>query len=159
MKNIKKYIFIIAIVLSIFILDQIIKMIVINQENEITIFQGVLKLSYSENTESIMGIAKGNILSVITTDILILAILIRFLMRQINNMNLMPKISLSFIIAGGLSNFVDKIIRGKVIDYIDISELINKFPTFNIADIFIIIGFVIFAITVFIDLLKMHSKN
>ena len=159
MKNIKKYILIISIILSIFILDQIVKIFVINQENEITIFQGMLKLSYSENTESIMGITNGNIVSAIASDILILAILIRFLVRQIENMNLMPKISISFIIAGVISNFIDKIIRGKVIDFINISDLINKFPMFNIADIFIIIGFIIFAITVFIDLIRMHSKK
>lgn len=159
MKEVKKYVVIIVIILSILILDQIVKAIMLNQENEIIIFQGILKLNYRENTGNVLGIMNGNILSVIVTDILILTILIRFLIRQIENMNLMPKISISLIIAGGLSNFVDKIVRGKVIEYIDISDLINKFPILNISDIFIIIGFVIFAITVFIDLIKIHSKN
>lgn len=159
MKKIKKYAIIIAIILLIFILDQIVKLWITNNQNEITIIQGILKLNYSENTGIAFGMLNKNIVQVIVTDILILFILIRFLIRQIENMSLMPKISLSFIIAGGFSNFVDRIIRGKVIDYIDISELINKFPIFNIADIFIIIGFIIFTTTVLIDLIKLKPKK
>lgn len=159
MKKIKKYTMVIAVVLAILILDQAVKLLMVNNQNEIDILQGILKLNYSENTGIAFGIASGNVVKVLVTEILVLFILIRFLTRQIENINLMPKISLSFIIAGGLSNIIDRIIRGKVIDYIDISGVINEFPIFNIADIFIVVGFIIFATNVLIDLIKMYMKN
>ena len=159
MEKLKKYGMIIVIILAVIILDQIIKIVIINQANEIIILNGILKFNYNENIGIAFGITIGNIMNVILTDILVLGILIRFLIRQIENMSLMSKISLSLIIAGGLSNFIDRIIRGKVIDYIDISAMIYKFPIFNIADVFIILGFIIFAITVLIDLIKMRTKK
>lgn len=155
----KKYAIIIVIILSIFILDQVVKIWVTNNQTEISIITGILKLNYTENTGIAFGMLNKNMWQVIITDILILYILIRFLIRQIENMSIMPKISLSFIIAGGFSNFIDRIIRGKVIDYIDISQLINKFPVFNIADVFIVIGFIIFATTVLIDIIKLKPRK
>lgn len=159
MEKVKKYILVIAIILTIIIVDQIVKIAITNQENDIIIFQGVLKLNYNENTGIAFGMASGNTVKVIITEILVLFVLFRFLIRQIDNMEMIPKISISFIMAGGISNFIDRMIRGRVIDYIDISELISKFPIFNIADIFIVLGFIIFAITIFVDLIKMKPQN
>lgn len=159
MEKVKKHIIIFMIILGIIILDQIVKVYIINNLSEINVLQGVLKFNYNENTGIAFGLLDGNVIKVILTDFLVLFILIRFLVRQVDNMKIMPKISLSFIIAGGLSNVIDRIIRAKVIDYIDISECISKFPIFNIADIFIVVGFIIFAITVLMDLIKLNSKN
>ncbi len=159
MKNKRQYIVIVLIIFAIILLDQIIKAIMISNNNEITIFDGVLALNYNENTGIAFGIGNKNIIGVIFTDILVISILLRFLIRQIQNMNCMSRISLSFIIAGGISNFIDRIIRGKVIDYIDISKIINEFPIFNIADIFIVVGFIIFVIIVGIDLIKLKQRN
>lgn len=159
MEKLKKYTMIIAIILAIIVLDQVAKLWMINNQNGITILQGILKFDYIESASIAFRIVSGSTLKVIITEILILGILIRFLVRQIENMNMMSKISLALIIGGGLSNFIDKIIRGKVIDYIDISEMINNFPVFNIADVFIILGFIIFAVTVLIDLIKLKPRK
>ncbi len=48
------------------------------------------------------------------------------------------KIGLVFFIAGAISNIIDRLLAGCVIDFIDI-KLFN-FPLFNPADIFITIG-------------------
>lgn len=49
------------------------------------------------------------------------------------------------VLAGGFSNLIDRIFRGFVVDFIDISELIN-FPNFNFADIFIVLGWILLAL-------------
>ena len=43
------------------------------------------------------------------------------------------------VISGGVSNLIDRLVRGNVVDYIDINEIIS-YPVFNIADICIVIG-------------------
>lgn len=159
MKDKKNYIILAIIILFIVTLDQIIKIVIINQNNEISIVDKILTLNYNENTGFAFGIGNKDLIGVIVTDILVISILFRFLIRQINNMNLMSRISLSLIIGGGISNFIDRVVRGKVIDYIDISQMIHKFPIFNIADIFIIIGFMIFVIVVGIDLIKLKPRK
>ena len=51
---------------------------------------------------------------------------------------------MSFILAGGISNVIDKVFRGYVTEFIDFGQVINL-PVFNVADIFILIGWVAIA--------------
>ena len=44
----------------------------------------------------------------------------------------------TFILSGAVGNLIDRVVRGFVIDFIDVCFL--KFPIFNIADIFVTIG-------------------
>ena len=44
------------------------------------------------------------------------------------------------IIGGALGNFIDRIIYGYVIDFIDINLFGWNYPVFNIADMMIVIG-------------------
>ena len=59
----------------------------------------------------------------------------------------LPKVSAIgyILIAGGaIGNALDRIIHGKVIDFIDLYYLNWHWPTFNIADSFIFVGVVLF---------------
>lgn len=67
-------------------------------------------------------------------------------------------IIISFIIAGGISNLIDRIFRGAVIDFIDITPIIN-FPVFNLADIMIVIGVAIFMIEMIKNIIKNEGKE
>jgi signal peptidase II len=61
------------------------------------------------------------------------------------------KISLSLIIAGALGNFIDRIFKGYVIDFLDVSVKGWHWPSFNVADSCISIGAVLL---IFIFLFK-----
>lgn len=45
-----------------------------------------------------------------------------------------------FLLSGGIGNFIDRVFRGEVIDYLSV----GNFPIFNLADIFINVGIGIF---------------
>jgi len=58
---------------------------------------------------------------------------------------------LSLVIAGGLSNLLDRFWRGGVVDFIDISI----FPVFNVADLLISVG----SLTLLIEIIKFELKD
>ena len=52
----------------------------------------------------------------------------------------MEKTALTFVLAGGASNLVDRLTKGYVIDYICVQWKALKKVVFNLADVFILIG-------------------
>lgn len=124
----------IVIAVVIILLDQLTKILMINKQ--LTIIPNLLEFTYTENTGVAFGIANSKILLIILVSILILGIIVKFIKKTQTDKNIL--LSLYFIIAGGISNLIDRIFRGYVIDFIDINIL--NFPNFNIADICITLG-------------------
>ena len=57
------------------------------------------------------------------------------------------KFALTLVLAGGLSNLLDRMSRGYVVDYFAIQWKVLKKVVFNLADIFIILGSGILVLT------------
>lgn len=156
MKEKRQYILIIVLILAVLLIDQTIKYILIANEN-IQVSNNAIKVHYKKSEEQCLK--NTEVVTKVLTDLLIIVILTRFLIRQMPNMNVATRISLAFILGGASSNLIDKIVQKKVINYINISSIISEFPSFNIANIFIGIGFVIFVIIVGIDLIKLKPRK
>ena len=52
----------------------------------------------------------------------------------------MEKLALTFVLAGGVSNLIDRLTKGYVIDYICVQWKALKKVVFNLADVFILVG-------------------
>ena len=70
---------------------------------------------------------------------LLVSLFLLFCITKNNNLNLLNLYSYSFILAGTIGNGLDRILKGYVIDFINLNFI--SFPVFNIADISINIGF------------------
>jgi signal peptidase II len=136
------------IIISIIIIDQLIKIFMINKK--IVVIQNFLECTYTKNTGVAFGLADNNILFIILINIFMLSIMFIIIKKIENEISLCLFVNIIFIFAGGLSNFIDRIFRGYVIDYIDLNIL--NFPNFNIADFFISIG----VIVVILEILKQY---
>ena len=79
MERAKKIIIIVLLILILIVADQIAKSIVPRDGMEI--ISGALKLTYTENTGGAFGIANDNIMVIIITNIIVIGIVIRFLIR------------------------------------------------------------------------------
>ena len=121
-------------------IDQITKIIMINKQ--IVIIPNVLNFTYIQNTGGAFGIGYINLITIL--NFLVLVSLLIFLLKNIDKIKYI--IPYCLIISGGTSNLIDRIFRNYVIDFIDVN--LFNFPTFNIADICIIIGLFLVVITV-----------
>ena len=99
----------------------------------------LFKLDLVRNYGAAFNIFSGNriFLSCIS---IIFSILVTYLILRKNTLNSFDLLSYSFILGGTIGNGIDRILRGFVIDFINLNFI--KFPVFNIADISINIGFI-----------------
>ena len=80
-----------------------------------------------------------------------------FLVKKYDKLDKMLIATISMILGGGISNLIDRLFRGYVIDYIDINNIIT-YPVFNLADICIVIGIVLIVINIVIGTIKEQEK-
>ena len=58
----------------------------------------------------------------------------------------LEKIAYALVLGGAIGNFVNRIIYGYVIDFIDVKVFNYDYPIFNLADIFIVVGVILLVI-------------
>lgn len=131
-----------------FILDQIIKFIIQREMfpgESIPLLEDIFHITYVQNTGAAFGIFKGHNLLFILISLAAL-VFILFFSRKILGKTLLPSVSRGLILGGIISNLIDRIRLGSVIDFLDF----QVWPVFNLADSGISIG----AVLLIIQLLK-----
>ena len=108
----------------------------------------LFKLDIVKNYGAAFNIFSGSriFLSIVS---IIFSIILLYLILSKKHSTLIDLYSYSFILGGTVGNGLDRIIRGFVIDFINL-KIIN-FPVFNIADISINIGFILILYIIFKD--------
>ena len=143
------------------VIDQIIKIIISNtignSGESITLIPNVLKVTYLENTGAAFGMFSGRIL-LIGVDLLIIFFILKLLLDKKNELLKGNKIGLTFVLAGGMGNLIDRIFRGSVVDYLDITDLFD-YPIFNFADICVVVGVILIIMVVLISTVQKQEKE
>ena len=132
------------------ILDQITKALVIFffELYESIAILPFFNLTFVVNYGFAFGLFNNPSLNQILVSIVILIIILYFLYLLMKTQDKIFQLTLVIILAGAIGNFIDRVYRGFVVDFIDI--YIGKFhwPAFNIADSCITVGFVIMMINI-----------
>ena len=136
--------------LTLVILDQVTKALVINFFNlyDSVVLLPIINLTFVVNYGFAFGLLNNPSLNQILVSLVILAIIIYFLYLLIKTQDKIFQLTLTLILAGALGNFIDRIFRGFVIDFIDIYIGKYHWPAFNIADSCITLGFVVLMINI-----------
>jgi len=139
---------IILIVVGI-ILDQVSKILIKTYlVKKVSVIGDFFELIYVENRGAGWGMFKGQLWFLIMVTLIALGIF-TYLMKDFDLKNrTMYSISLILMVSGTFGNFIDRIFRGYVIDFLQFNFGSYSFPTFNIADSFLTIGVIILAIDV-----------
>ena len=134
-----------------FIFDQLLKYIIISSityQETIRLIPNFLYLTYVKNTGGAWSIFSNNPYLLILIGIICILGLGYYIYKKDYFSNL-EIIYLGFIIGGVFGNFVDRIFRDGVVDFIGFIFGNYYFPVFNLADIFIVCGGVLLLIDSF----------
>ena len=138
----------IIITLIVFVIDIISKLLVVNFINyneSIHLIGSFLSFTYVKNYGAAWSIFYDRSYLVTIISLLIILAIVYYLIKNKPKKN-MEKIAYSLILGGAFGNFVNRIIYGYVVDFIDIKIFNYDYPIFNLADSFIVVGVLIMII-------------
>ena len=106
----------------------------------------LFRLDFVKNYGAAFNILSGSriFLSLVS---IIFAILLIYLILRKNTINTIELYSYSFILGGTIGNGLDRILKGYVVDFINLNVI--SFPVFNISDISINLGFIFLLYSIF----------
>jgi len=143
--SIKKNISLIIIFFSIILVDQLTKILVIKNfqlYESMSIFP-LFNLTFVVNYGFAFGFLNNSSLNQIIVICVIFSIIAYFLYLLFKTQDQFFRFSLILVLSGAVGNFIDRVIHGFVIDFIDIYLGSYHWPAFNIADSSITLGFIL----------------
>lgn len=144
------------IAIIILILDQVTKFVIASSMrigDSFEVIPGFLNITSHRNNGAAWGILSGKMSFFFIITLIILIVLVVFYIKEAKN-NLFMQIALSLLFAGALGNFIDRLLHGEVVDFIDTYIFGYNFPIFNVADSSLTIGVILIIITLVIDVKK-----
>ena len=131
---------IVIIVLSV-VLDQITKYFAVVNLKPIDthpFIPKLLELNYETNEGIAWGMLEGKRWIFIPTSIIAIGVVLFIIIKYRKSISPLLCIALSMIAGGGVGNQIDRIVSGKVVDFLNF--LFIDFPVFNVADCFVTVG-------------------
>ena len=129
--------------------DFLYEFVEVKNGGNITLIDGFLDLTYSENTGMGFGLGQNSTLGItIMTAILIVAILGYLIFFKKEKAYI--RIPLIMVAAGGIGNLVDRTQLGYVRDFFEFTFM--DFAIFNIADVFVTVGAIVLILGLIITL-------
>ncbi|MBE6886993.1 MAG: signal peptidase II [Ruminococcaceae bacterium] len=109
----------------------------------VTVIPGLIGLRYAENTGAAFSILSGKVDFLIIITAVALAVVAFFIVAKKFDKKI-EEFCFVLIFAGGVGNLIDRIVHGKVVDYLEF--LFIEFPIFNFADILVCCGVGLYAV-------------
>lgn len=105
-------------------------------------FLGLVRFKLVHNTGMAWGMFSDSTLALGFLSLAVCAVLLIYLFVLAPRASVGEAVGIALVFAGGLGNAIDRFAQGYVVDFIDLAFM--DFPVFNIADIGVTCGFVIF---------------
>lgn len=134
-------------------LDQLSKWVVVkNMElyEQIPVIENFFYITSHRNKGAAWGILQDQmIFFYLITAVVVVGIV--FYMQKYGQNNPLLSISLSLVLGGAIGNFIDRLLRQEVVDFLDFMIFQYDYPIFNIADSALFVGVILVLISAFVD--------
>ena len=153
-----KYISYLFIIVALMAIDQYSKYLIVSifkLNDSVNIIDDFFRITYVQNFGAGFSIMQNETIFfyIITPICLVLFV---YLLLKTKKDDYISKVSLLLIIGGTLGNFLDRIFRVYVVDFLDFTIFGWNFPIFNIADSFLTIGVILYIIAILKE--EKHAK-
>ena len=121
---------------------------------QLDLIPGVLRITYATNSGGAFSMFADHtlILAIVSAVVCVIIIVLMIALKKAA----LAKLALGFILGGAIGNLIDRFVMGYVVDMFE--PLFVNFAVFNVADIFITIGAVLFVIAVIFFWPKKEEK-
>ncbi|KAA1042720.1 signal peptidase II [Macrococcus equipercicus] len=158
----KKYNLALMIPLGMFLvaMDQLAKWIIVKTlavGDSVPVIGDILEITSHRNYGAAWGMLQNQRIFFFIITIFVLLMILYFYRKDAVNKPLM-QLGLTLVFAGAVGNFIDRLFRGSVVDFIDTKIINYDFPIFNIADSCLTIGVIILLYEILVNENK-EKKN
>jgi signal peptidase II len=136
------FVFYYIIALFVILFDQLTKWLIVKNMvlgESITIIEDFLYITSHRNRGAAWGILQGQMWFFYIITVIVIVGIIYYIQKATKGKMLMG-ISLGFMLGGAIGNFIDRVFRKEVVDFINTYIFSYDFPVFNIADSALVVG-------------------
>jgi len=170
---------ILIVSIIVFIIDQVTKFLAkqwIGLGDSIRIYGNTIRLTHVQNEGIAFGLMVGN-KTLFTFFSILAALIILYYLLRVKDQNFLYRFPLALIFGGALGNIFDRVLFGRVVDFMDVDipnilipsykllfvnvppiEL-TRWPVFNVADMAVTIGMLLLFIAVFFTKEEVDTKD
>ena len=133
------------------IIDRITKILIVNYltiHHKIIVIKNFFHITYVKNFGAAWSILSGNKIILICIALIALFFLLASIINQ-EKVTKFDSVAYGLVVGGIVGNLLDRVVFGYVIDFLDFNIFGYNYPVFNIADMLIVIGALLMAISVF----------
>ena len=112
-------------------------------------FLGLFRFKLVHNTGMAWGMFSDSTLALGVMSLLVCVVLALYLLVLSPRASLAQALGVALVVAGGIGNAIDRFSQGYVVDFIDLAFM--DFPVFNVADIGVTCGFVLFLVALVVE--------
>ena len=112
-------------------------------------FLGLVQFRLVHNTGMAWGLFGDSTFALGVMSVVVCVVLTAFLLLNLKRVSAVELMGLGLVVAGGLGNAIDRFAQGYVVDFIE--TVFMDFPVFNVADIGVTCGFVLFLVGLFLS--------
>ncbi len=136
------FVFYYIIALFIIALDQLTKYLIVkNMElgESIKVIEDFLYITSHRNRGAAWGILEGQMWFFYIITVIVIIGIVYYIQKAAKGKMLFG-VSLGFMLGGAIGNFIDRVFRNEVVDFVNTYIFGYDFPVFNIADSALVIG-------------------
>nr|WP_211201398.1 signal peptidase II [Bacillus sp. NTK071] len=148
------------IAIGIIFLDQVTKWLVVKYMEygeSITLINDFLYLTSHRNRGAAFGILQGQMIFFYIITIFVIGAVIYY-MQQYKHSRFVS-LTLALILGGAIGNFIDRVLRGEVVDFVNTFIFSYDFPIFNVADASLVVGVILIFIGTIFESKQAKGEN